>query len=147
LVGLYAIRPLEWFTGGLACLFGLIAVLVVHQFRPVESLRYRSAVNRWQDEPRWALYRATGALWVHDLALGAGLGLALAALEWMLSAWTRKPRALTEQDPEPLYRSAISTALFILTHNFWLTAGTQMIFFLLLEHWARVEREPGTDAA
>jgi hypothetical protein len=65
----------------------------------------------------------------------------------MLSAWTRKPRALTEQDPEPLYRSAISTALFILTHNFWLTAGTQMIFFLLLEHWARVEREPGTDAA
>jgi hypothetical protein len=145
LVGLYAIGPLEWITGSLACLLGLIAVIVSHRVHPVNRLHARSAVDRWKDEPRWALYRATGALWVDDLALGAGLGLALSALEWALSGLARNPRDLSGQDPEPLYRSATSTALFLLTHNFWLTAGTQMILFLLLEYWSRAKRGPQTD--
>lgn len=139
LAGLYAIKPFEWFTGGLACALGLLAVYAFHRLRPEHALRPRGALSRWQDEPRWALYRAAGALWLQDLALGAGLGWVLSVGEWLFAGWAEEPGSPLSQDPEPLYRSGISTILFILTHNFWLTAGTQLIFFLLLENWASDE--------
>ncbi|MGD8730945.1 MAG: hypothetical protein PVI81_01480 [Anaerolineales bacterium] len=137
LVGLYGIDTYEWFAGGLACLCALLAVYFTYRLRPLDELRPRSAVDRWKDEPRWALYRATAGLWIQDITLGAGLGLILAATEWLLTALAHDSGNISEQDPEPLYRSAVSTALFILTQNFWLTAGTQLIFFLLLETWSR----------
>ncbi len=137
LAGLYAIKSIEWVSGGLACGFGLLAVYVFHRIRPRNNaLLHRSALARWQDEPRWALYRAAGALWLQDVTLGAGLGLLLSGLEWLVTGWSREPHGLASRDREPLYRSAISTILFILTRNFWLTAGTQLIFFLILESWS-----------
>jgi hypothetical protein len=141
LVGLYAIDPLHWFAGALACLLGLAAVFIARRFQIRPQLHLHSAVDRWKDEPRWALYRATGSLWINDFALGTGAGLLFAGLEWALTGLTRQPNNLKEQDREPLYRSAVSTALFLLTRNFWLTAGTQLAFFVLLETWA--ERQQG----
>jgi hypothetical protein len=140
LVGLYAIDALHWFAGALACVLGVAAVVAARRFLIHPQLRLRSAVDRWKDEPRWALYRATGALWINDFGLGTGVGLLLSGIEWALSGLTRQPNNLKEQDREPLYRSAASTALFLLTHNFWLTAGTQLVFFLLLEIWAERQR-------
>jgi hypothetical protein len=139
LVGLYGTNPLQWFAGGLACLSALLAVFITHRRRSSDEIRPRSAMERWKDEPRWALYRATGGIWLQDLALGAGLGLILSVLEWLLTAITHSSGNISDQDREPLYRSAVSTALFILTQNFWLTAGTQLIFFLLLELWSQPE--------
>lgn len=139
LVGLYAIEPVEWFTGGLACLLGLLAVYAFHRMRPQHDLYPRRALSRWQDEPRWALYRAAGALWLQDITLGAGLGLLLSGLEWLVTGWSKTHSEFAKQDREPMYRSGISTILFVLTRNFWLTAGTQLIFFLMLEIWASDE--------
>lgn len=136
LVGLYAITPLEWITGSLACLSGLAAVLLVHQLRPGSELQPGDALERWKDEPRWALYRATGALLLQDVALGAGLGFVFSILEWAFTSLTRQPQDTSLQDREPLYRSGVSTILFLLTRNFWLTAGTQLVFFILLDLWA-----------
>jgi hypothetical protein len=143
LVGLYAIDALEWFAGTLACLLGLLAVFFAQRLRSEDELQPRSAVGRWKDEPRWALYRATGALWLQDVSLGAGVGLILSAVEWLLTGLSRSPSVFLEQDREPLYRSAVSTALFILTKNFWLTAGTQLVFFVLLENWSNFNADEG----
>lgn len=140
LVGLYAIDPLRWIAGSLACALGLIAVAIAHRFGPRPHLLQRSAVDRWVDEPRWALYRGAGALWLGDLALGAGLGWALSGLEWALTGLSSGSTDLKSRDREPLYRSAVSTALFLLTRNFWLTAGTQLIFFFMLEIWSLHEQ-------
>lgn len=143
LVGLYGIGLLRWIAGSLACALGLIAVVIVHRARPHPHFQQRSAVERWKDEPRWALYRGTGGLWLGDVALGAGLGLVLSGLEWALAGLARSSTDLRSEPREPLYRSAVSTALFLLTRNFWLTAGTQLIFFLMLEVWSLREHSDG----
>jgi hypothetical protein len=135
LVGLYGTPLLGWIVGGLACLLGLIAVALTHRYRPRSALQSRPALVRWQDEPRWALYRASGALWLQDLALGAGLGFVLSIIEWALSGLSNPARNFIDLDREPLYRSGVSAILFLLTRNFWLTAGTQLFFFILLELW------------
>jgi hypothetical protein len=146
LVGLYAIAPYTWFAGGMACLLGLLAVFAFHRIRPRNTLQMHGALSRWQDEPRWALYRASGAIWLQDITLGAGLGFLLSGLEWLITGLAQKPRRLADRDLEPLHRSGISTILFILTRNFWLTAGTQLVFFLMLEIWAG-EKQPVEPAA
>lgn len=146
LLGLYAITLFGWIAGGLACSLGLIAVVLVYKLRPKATLQPRRALERWKDEPRWAMYRATGAIWLQDLALGAGLGFVLSIAEWVVSSMARKTRDFTRQDREPLYRSGISTILFLVTQNFWITAGTQLVFFVLLEMWANRQPENVSEA-
>ena len=136
LVGLYGFSWWAWLAGGTACLSGLAAVVFANSRRHRPALRARRAIERWKDEPRWALYRATGWLLLNDIGLGAGLGFALSILEWVGNGLTSEPRLLMDQDREGLYRSGVSTILFIITNNFWLTAGTQLVFFTLLELWA-----------
>ena len=143
LVGLHGIGPLHWIAGSLACALGLIAVVIAHRLRPQPHMRQRSAVERWKDEPRWALYRGAGGLWLGDVALGAGLGLVLSGIEWVLTGLARGSTDLKRVSLDPLYRSAVSTALFLLTRNFWLTAGTQLIFFFMLEIWSLRENSGG----
>jgi hypothetical protein len=135
LVGLYGPTRRSWLTGGLACLLGLAAVLIAHRMLP-RTIRPRRALVRWRDEPRWALYRATGALWLGDSSLGAGVGFILSILEWVGDGLTHPGAEERSLDPEVLYRSGVSTILYLITGNFWLTAGTQLAFFVLLELWS-----------
>ncbi len=94
------------------------------------------------DEPRWALYRAAGVLWIPRPELGLLMGLALALVEWAICfrPWkgpleeTLRTWRTAEVDArwppgtwETLARMAGSSLLFATTHNFWLTALSQAV--------------------
>ncbi len=96
---------------------------------------------RWLDEPRFALYRATGILWLGSAPLGIAAGLALAVAEWAIRAFARQGPRRTP--PELPLRALLSAALFLFTRNFWATAGMQLILLLLLGR-AQTAARPST---
>ncbi len=97
-----------------------------------------------QEEPRWALYRAAGILWLGSPTLGVALGVGLAGLDAFLAAgaW----RAEARSTPEPwarLLRAGFSGALFFVTRRFWLTAAVQVAILVLFSGTLRRESKPG----
>ncbi len=94
------------------------------------------------DEPRWALYRGVGHLWLGDFWLGTLVGLGLSLVEWSLiqRIWRERSR----KDPAAclvLARLAWSSLIFALTANLWLVLAFQLAWLLQLEREA-VESHP-----
>lgn len=101
----------------------------------VDRIGLRSNPYRILDEPRWALYRATGLLWLTG-PLGLLIGLALALAEWGLR-WRWKVLQREKQACSHLIPLASSTILFAVTGNFYLTLLAQA----LLGRWLQRARE------
>jgi hypothetical protein len=72
------------------------------------------------DEPRWALYRAAGLLWLG--VWGLLIGFAVGTVEWALRGrpWLAASRG-DRTTWLTLIRLGISSLLFALTGNFWFT--------------------------
>lgn len=118
-----------WLLGGVAC-----AVLLTWvEGRSRSALVWPDPLHALADEPRWALYRAAGALWTNSHALGTGVGLGWAVLEWALIHRARL--GTIRRHPEaagPLLRLASSTLIFLVTRNFWLTCLSGGILLAVL---------------
>lgn len=99
-----------------------------------------SPVVALQEEPRWALYRAAGILWLRSPALGVALGVLLAGFDVFLAAgaWRSESR-LRPETWAPLLRAGFSAALFLVTRSFWITAAVQVAILMLLS--VRFRRE------
>jgi hypothetical protein len=141
--GLTGHSPLTWFGGAVICgaLIGLAALI-----RWPEAA-WPTSARGVLDEPRWALYRAAGILWIPGPELGLLMGLVLALVEWAirfrpwkgpLKETLRKWRTaeVDAQWPpgtwETLARMAGSSLLFATTHNFWLTALSQAVLLRMM---------------
>jgi len=112
-----------WLAGGVACAALLGCILAVARRRGL-GMPWPDPLRGLADEPRWALYRAAGALWFNfsSHALGTGVGLGWAVLEWAVTNRTRLGEI--RRHPEAagtLLRLAASTLIFLVTRNFWLT--------------------------
>jgi hypothetical protein len=85
------------------------------------------------DEPRWALYRAAGWLWMMDRGFGLLIGLALGLLEWGLhhQLWNADDRSSPETCLT-LTRLGSSSLVFALTGNLWLTTVFQVALLRLM---------------
>lgn len=84
-------------------------------------------------EPRWALYRAAGWLWMMDRGLGLLVGFGLALIEWALRhrVWREENRG-KPATCLTLTRIASSTLIFSLTGNLWVTIAFQLALLRLL---------------
>ncbi|MCH8338250.1 MAG: hypothetical protein IH858_05305 [Chloroflexi bacterium] len=136
--GLTGQSPLAWVGG--AMLSGvLVGVLTLIRWPQGE---WPTPTRGVLDEPRWALYRAAGMLWMPRTELGLLMGLALAVLEWGIrfKPWkatlkealsTRRTKGAESNWPsgmwETVARIASSSLLFAATRNFWLTALAQAV--------------------
>lgn len=136
--GLYGQAASSWASGA------LISVITVTLLTPV--LWWKPMAGPWpepwrgtSDEARWALYRGSGALWSGQMLGGAAVGLVLAVGEWALETrpWRAARRTVTWL---PLARLLISTALFALTRNAWLTAATHLALLVIARRMTRPER-------
>lgn len=125
-LGLTGHSPFAWFGGALICgaLIGIAALLRWPKGDWPEPTR------GVLDEPRWALYRGAGLLWIAGPAPGLLIGLGLSLLEWGIrfQPWkTRRGRDPRRWQAPPgtwetLLRMASSASIYTLTRNFWLTA-------------------------
>lgn len=139
--GLRGFPPLSW---AYALPIGALGLAVARWAGQYLALFFEEDYDpwlRWLDEPRFALYRATGILLLGSAPLGIAIGLAMAIAEWALRAFAHQvPRRF---HPEPPLRALLSATLFLLTRNFWATAGMQLILLLLLAR-ARTAARPST---
>jgi hypothetical protein len=126
-LGLYGVGGwLRWLLSA-ALLAGLWAG--ARWFVRRRSLRTPAYPMDWAvlDEPRWALYRAAGWLWVDGRGGGLLIGLALAFVEWSLlhAVWQPSNRARPDTCLD-LARVATSALAFSLTGNLWLAIVFQL---------------------
>lgn len=120
---------MAWLGGGLAAT-AILAVVAWAVRRQATQPAWPDPLRALVDEPRWALYRAAGALWLSSHPLGTGLGIGLGLLEWALfhkpwqGQWAAHPSSTGA-----LLRLASSSLIFLLTRNFWLTclAGASLL--------------------
>lgn len=93
------------------------------------------------DEPRWCLYRAAGILWTGSDWWGLLAGFGLGCLEWAVGqqVWRRESRGAPQACLE-IFRLSLSTILFALTGNAWITALVQGGL------WKIVRRDAGATA-
>lgn len=137
-LGLTGHSPLAWFGGAIIC-GALIGIAALIQW-PQGS--WPTPTHGILDEPRWALYRAAGILWVASPQLGILLGFGLALLEWAIrfQPWKGPLRETLRKQRSPelnaawpggtwetVVRISGSTLLFATTRNFWLTAVSQAV--------------------
>jgi hypothetical protein len=119
-LGLRGHDLVEWIAGGaFALIFSALWAAMLVRVLGLQSNPYLIL-----DEPRFALYRATGRLWLVGNHIGLLMGLALALVEWLLQwrekAFRREPEAFV-----PLVPLASSTLVFALTGNLYLTLAAQ----------------------
>lgn len=129
--GLYGQSLGQW----MASVLGVgIALALVHVWlrRRALDLELPKIAEAALDEPRWALYRASGVLWTGMGWAGILVGIGLMAGEWAMT------QELWRQPPEAgkwgwlwLIRGMASSLYFGVTGNLWLTAALQLgILFL-----------------
>jgi len=91
----------------------------------------RDLIPALLDEPRWALYRAAGVLWLG--AWGLLIGFFVGTIEWALRT---RPRLAASRGDRTTWLSliqlALSSLLFALTGNFWLTWTSQAAGWYIL---------------
>lgn len=102
----------------------------------------RSMSAGWRDlldEPRWALYRACGGLWIGFGPAALAIGLAIALVEWTVRfrLWEAENR-MNQDTCSALLRTASSTLLYSLTGSLWVTLAGQAVVVV------RVGRERAT---
>ncbi len=141
--GLTGQSPLAWFGGAIVCgaLVGLAGLV-----RWPDGT-WPNPTRGVLDEPRWALYRAAGVLWMPRPELGLLIGLALGLIEWAiryrpwkgpllktLRMW--RTEEVDSRGPagtwETVARVAGSSLIFAATRNFWLTALTQAVLLSMV---------------
>lgn len=132
LLGLYGrLDWLQWLLGGLITvgLLGAVGAVLKRASTAAPEVDLEGAVLA---EPRWALYRATGQLWLGSLWLGTLVGLGLAAAEW---GWSEEVwRGDRRRDPLVclgLARLTWSNLIFALTANFWMVLAFQIVWLQL----------------
>ena len=128
--GLYGHSTSAWIVGFIACAAGLAAATLVLRKRPLDGLSLLAPIDAVHEEPRWALYRSASYLWVANPILGVALGVLMAVMEWLLFYAPWKARPSTRSSAQ-LLRILFSGILFLITRNFWLTAGTQIGLLVL----------------
>jgi hypothetical protein len=127
--GLYGPSAARAVTGLLACAAGVGAVLVARRWISAPMV---SPLVPLGEEPRWALYRAAGILWLGSAGPGVALGLGLAALEvGLASRWWNAEERARQASWFPLLRAGLSAVLFLATRSFWLTIATQVAYLAI----------------
>lgn len=139
-LGLRVRPPAQWPSAILALLSGLVIAWSALRIRPLHLHSLIPAEDVLHEEPRWALYRATGGLWTGSLAIGSvvGFGLAVAELSLAYLPW-REDGPPSAASVALLMRAAFSCAIYLVSGNFWLALGLQA-GILLLAH--RSDRRP-----
>lgn len=138
-MGLVGLKPAMWAVGGTACLIALAASRITLSRTAIKPDPGASASTVLLEEVRWGFYRGAAALWLSGyLASVLGLGLALLelAMTHMFIHGSQLPDLKTWK---ALLRAVLSTLLFVLTGNFWLTAGTQLLLTFMLRSSALTE--------
>jgi hypothetical protein len=124
--GLRGFSSVAWFAGGAFALAFSAAWAALY----VRILGIKAEPAWLLDEPRFALYRATGVLWLGAVYPGLLLGLGFALSEWLLKwrdkAVRREPRAIVS-----LFPLAGSTIVFAITRNFFITLFAQSAVLLI----------------
>lgn len=128
--GLYGHSPSAWIAGFFACAAGLAAAALILREKPLNDHVILAPIDAVHEEPRWALYRSAAYLWVAEPILGVVLGVLMAFMEWLLfyTPWKAMP---TTRSNAQLLRILFSGIIFLITRNFWLTAGTQIGLLVL----------------
>jgi hypothetical protein len=146
--GLTGHSPLAWFGGAIIC-GALVGVAALVRW---PDGTWPKPTRGVLDEPRWALYRAAGVLWITRPEAGLLIGLGLALLEWTIcfKPWKRSLKKTlrswrtTKADSwwpagswETMARIAGSSLIFATTRNFWLTALTQTVLLgMVRRNWS-----------
>lgn len=124
--GLYGHSMAGWTSATVACGLGLAAAALFLRTRPIQLPWSHTLSETLREEPRWAMYRASAALWAGSFPISVAIGTALAFAEtavWVIRE--EKTNRFTLANGARLMRALFSGLLFGLTRNFWLTAATQ----------------------
>ena len=107
---------------------------------PYPALRWlRAIVETAALQAHWAFYRGVfvGGGWVADPQWGSWAGLAMSCMGWALSPWLwqalRQP-ARSDRVLRHAVLAVVTTALFILTRNFWLCWALHALFEMVATH-------------
>ncbi|MEA1977017.1 MAG: hypothetical protein U9N80_03870 [Chloroflexota bacterium] len=146
--GLYGHSPADWVSGAVACGLGLVAAALFLRKRPVNLLWSHTLSETLREETRWALYRASAALWVPSFPASVAIGTALALAETGVRVLQEeKENRFTLANGASLLRALFSGLLFGLTRNFWLTAATQAAIVALFNiPWSKETNKPSTNS-
>lgn len=120
--------PMEiWGTGGLACAAGLAVAYVAIRQRETHLDPEVGLDTLLLEEGRWGFYRGAARLWL-PFPFSTLLGLGMFVLEMGIThiAVNGRQKPSTVQW-KALLRAALSTILFVATHNLWLTMATGLI--------------------
>ncbi len=142
--GLYGHSTAGWVGGAVACGLGLGAAALFLRKRPVKLPWTHTLSETLRDETRWALYRASAALWVTSFPASVAIGTALALAETAVRVLQEeKTNRFALANRASLLRALFSGLLFGLTRNFWLTAATQMATVALFNMpWSKETNKP-----
>jgi len=146
--GLYGHSTASWVSGAAACGLGLAAAALCLHKRPVKIPWSHTLSETLREETRWALYRASAALWVTSFPASVAIGTALALAETAVRVLQEEEEnRFTLSNGASLLRALFSGLLFGLTRNFWLTAATQMAIAALFNMpWSKETRKPITNS-
>lgn len=147
--GLYGHSPAGWVSGVVACGLGLVAAALFLRQRPVKLPWTHTLSETIREETRWALYRASAALWVSSFPVSVAIGTALALAETAIRVLQEeKTNRFTLANGASLLRALFSGLLFGLTRNFWLTAATQTAIGVLFNMpWSKGTNKPATNSS
>jgi hypothetical protein len=122
-----------WTSSMLAATAAFLAGALLQRTLPHPAQTYSTPLDVARFEPRWALFRATAALWIGSFTLSVCAGLLLGALEWALNQrlWERAP--VNPAHWSRLFQLAFSSLIFWATRNLWVTAALQLGLILLLQ--------------
>ncbi len=123
----------SWLSDLLVCALAFMAAAFVRRALPHPAQTYSNPLDVLRFEPRWALYRATTALWIGDFTLSVGASLLLGVLEWSLDQRLRERAPLSPILWSRLLRLAFSSLIFWATRNLWITVALQVGLVLLVE--------------